>query len=113
MWANLIIKPHYWWVKTNAFEYFDYFRLGGSKNIRGYLEDEFVVVNAAWLNTEYRKFFIYPILDIVYIEDNILYSYGFGLGAKTELANTSLIFAWPKNGDWRDGKLHLVIEKGF
>jgi len=110
---KLFARPHYWWVQTATFEYFDYFRIGGSKNIRGYLEEEFVVSEAMWLNFEYKRFSLYPLFDIAYIENNLFYSYGFGIEAKTTFANASLIFAWPKDGNWHDGKVHLIFEKGL
>lgn len=110
---KFIIKPHYYVAKTDSFEYFDYFRIGGVKNLRGYLEEEFIVPDAMWLNIEYKKFFIFPLFDIALLQNNIKFSYGLGIEAKSEFADASLLFAWPKQGTWQDGKIHLTLETGF
>jgi len=109
----LVIRPHYYWVQTDSFEYFDYFRIGGSKDMRGYLDEEFIARKALWANIEYKEFFIFPMIDIGLIGDDVKYSYGFGIGAESDFANASLMFAWPRGGAWGDGKVHLVFEKGF
>lgn len=111
--GSLVVKPHYYWTKTDSFEFFDYFRIGGARDLRGYLEEEFIVPKALWLNVEYRKFFLSAIFDIGLIGDDILYSYGFGIVAESDFADASLTLAWPKGGRWRDGKVHLLFEKGF
>ena len=110
---GLFIKPHYYRVNTDSFEYFDYLRIGGASDIRGYLEEEFIVSRAMWVNIEYKRFFLFPLFDIGRLGDEIQFSYGFGIEAKSDFANASLILAWPKNGHWRDGKIHLMFEKGF
>lgn len=109
----LVMRPHYYWVQTDSFEYFDYFRIGGSKDMRGYLDEEFIVRKALWVNIEYKKFFIFPMIDIGLIGDDVKYSYGFGIGAESDFANASLVFAWPRGGTWGDGKVHLLFEKGL
>jgi outer membrane protein assembly factor BamA len=111
--AALVMKPHFYWAQTDSFEYFDYFRVGGSKDMRGYLDEEFIVRKALWVNIEYRKFFIFPMIDIGLIGDDVKYSYGFGIGAESNFANASLVFAWPRRGTWSDGKVHVLFEKGF
>jgi outer membrane protein assembly factor BamA len=110
---SLVVRPHYYWVQTDSFEYFDYFRIGGSRDMRGYLDEEFTVRKALWVNIEYRKFFIFPLIDIGFIGDDFQYSYGFGIGAESDFANASLVFAWPRGGTWGDGKVHVLFEKGF
>jgi outer membrane protein assembly factor BamA len=109
----LIMRPHCYWTQTDSFEYFDYFRIGGSKDLRGYLDEEFIVRKALWVNIEYKKFFIFPVIDIGLIGDDVKYSYGFGIGAESDFANASLVFAWPRGGTWGDGKVHVLFEKGF
>ncbi|MEO0095544.1 MAG: hypothetical protein ABIL46_06510 [candidate division WOR-3 bacterium] len=110
---NLFFKPHYCLVKTKSFVYLDYHRLGGVKNLRGYMEDEFMVKEAFWLNIEYRKLPIYPLFDIAWFEKKYTYSYGVGIDAKTNLVNTSVIFAMPENGTWTDTKVHILLEKSL
>jgi outer membrane protein assembly factor BamA len=109
----LVIRPHYYWTQADSFEYFDYFRIGGARDMRGYLDEEFIVQRALWVNIEYKKFFIFPMIDIGLIGDDVTYSYGFGIGAESNFANASLVFAWPRGGTWGDGKVHLLFEKGF
>jgi len=111
--ANFFVKPHYRMVRTDFFEYFDYIRLGGANNLRGYMEDEFLSKQSCWLNIEYKILPIFPLVDIARIDNDYTYSYGVGIDAKTNFANTSIIFAWPKRGKWNDGKVHLLLEKGF
>jgi outer membrane protein assembly factor BamA len=110
---NINISPHYYMVRTDSFEYFDYYRMGGTKNLRGYLEEEFITDDVKWLNLEYKRFFIFPVFDIGIIDNDIKFSYGFGIEAKSDFAHTAFIIAWPRDGTWRDGKIHLMLEKGF
>lgn len=107
------MRPHYHWVKTDSFEFFDYLRIGGAKSIRGYLEEEFVVSKAAWLNVEYKKFFVFPLFDIALLDNDLTFSYGFGIEAQSKFANATLVIAFPKGGTWQDGKIHVAFEKGF
>ncbi len=107
------IKPHLFWVKSDSFEYFDYYRVGGAKTLRGYLDEEFIITNALWVNIEYKKFFLFPVVDIGWLEDDLVFSYGFGVEAKSNVADASLVIAWPKQGAWRDGKVHVMLERGF
>lgn len=110
---KLWIKPHYYHTETDSFEYFDYFRIGGTQDLRGYLEEEFYVKNAGWVNIEYKKLFIYPLFDIGWIEEEVKYSYGFGLALVSNALDAAILFAWPRNGKWQDGKIHLKLEKDF
>lgn len=109
----LYIKPHYRLVKTSHFEFFDYYRLGGAKDLRGYMEEEFIVDYALWLNCEYKYLFIYPLFDIGLIKDQIKYSYGFGIDLKSNIVDGALFLALPESGTWQDGKIHLLFEKNF
>jgi outer membrane protein assembly factor BamA len=110
---HFVLGIHYHRVQTDSLEFFDYLRIGGSRNLRGYLEDEFLATRAVWFNFEYHRFFIFPLLDIARIQDDLVYSYGFGIQAKSRFADASLILAWPRGGNWEDGKLHLTFAKGF
>ncbi len=107
------IRPHYRYVRTDVFDFFDYIRIGGAKDLRGYLEDEFAVKKVFWLNLEYHRLFIFPLIDIARIDGDMLFSYGFGVSAKSRLADASLMLAWPKGGTWEDGKIHLSLARGF
>jgi hypothetical protein len=110
---HLMIKPHFWWTRTDQFEYFDYFRIGGSRTIRGYLEEEIIAREIFWVNNEYKKYLFYPLFDFAFADGRFYYAYGLGLDVRTSLGNAALALVWPRDGDWRDGKLHFFIEKGF
>lgn len=111
--VKINVRPHYYFVETDSFEYFDYYRIGGAQDLRGYLEEEFYTRSAVWVNFEYKKLFIYPLFDIGRIQDEIKYSYGFGMTIASNALDAAIIFAWPKQGTWRDGKIHLMLETGF
>lgn len=111
--AYFLIKPHYRYVETENFEYFDYVKIGGAKNLRGYMEDEFLAKQAVWFNIEYRRFPFYPLIDIAYFDRDYIYALGAGLDAKTNLINVSVIFAIPEKGTWNDGKIHILLEKNL
>lgn len=110
---KLTVRTHYYVVDTDSFEYFDYVRIGGVEDLRGYYEEEFIASHAIWFNTEYRKFLVFPLFDIGVLDHDIKFSYGLGIEAKSKIADASLIVAWPRQGSWQDGKIHLMFEKGF
>lgn len=110
---KVVLQAHYRRVVTSNYEFFDYVRLGGSRNLRGYMEDEFTATRASWLNIEYRRLFIFPMVDIARIDREILYSYGFGMEAKSRIADASLVIAWPAAGTWLDGKIHLTFTRSI
>ena len=110
---KILVGLHYHMVRTASFEPIDYVRIGGAKNLRGYLEDEFLVEQAVWVNLEYHRLPVFPLFDVARIGRNLFYSYGFGIRAKSKIADASMILAWPKAGTWEDGKLHLILSKGF
>lgn len=107
------VRPHYYFVETDSFEYFDYYRFGGAQVLRGYLEEEFYLRSAVWVNFEYKKLFIYPLFDIGWIQDEIKYSYGFGMTIASNALDAAIIFAWPKQSTWLDGKIHLQLQTEF
>jgi len=110
---DMLIRPHGRYVHTDSLLFFDYYRLGGAKSLRGYFEEDIVATECFWVNLEYKRLFLFPLIDIGYIEKNFLYSYGFGIEARSSFANAALIIAWSKDASWRDGILHLTFNKGF
>lgn len=110
---QLIVRMNYHWVRTDSFQFFDYLRIGGAEDLRGYLEDEFLAKRALWFNVEYHRLPVFPLVDIALIDGETLYSFGLGIEAKSRFADASMILAWPKRGNWNDGKLHLTFSKGF
>lgn len=111
--SSIYVRSHGRYVFTDRLEFFDHFPLGGAQSLRGYFEEEFAAVQAFWINMEYKRIFLFPLVDIGYIDKNIFYSYGFGIIAQSKFAHAALVLAWPGDGSWRDGMLHLAFEKGF
>ncbi|MBE0432255.1 hypothetical protein IBX73_02180 [candidate division WOR-3 bacterium] len=110
---KVVLQAHYRRVATSSYEFFDYVRIGGARSLRGYLEDEFTATRALWLNIEYHRLFIFPMVDIARIDREIVFSYGFGMKAKSRIADASLIIAWPGSGKWLDGKIHLTFARAI
>jgi outer membrane protein assembly factor BamA len=110
---HISVQPHYWWTRTDQFEYYDYFRVGGAKTVRGYLEEEIAAHSIFWSNAAYKKYFLFPLFDLAYADGIFYYAYGLGLDARTSLGQASLALAWPKGGEWPDGKIHFIWEKSF
>jgi outer membrane protein assembly factor BamA len=110
---HMVVRVNYHRVQTDSFQFFDYLRIGGADDLRGYLEDEFLVKRAVWFNVEYHRLPVFPLLDIARLDDELLYSFGLGIEARSRFADASLILAWPKRGNWNDGKLHLTFSTGF
>lgn len=110
---KFLASLHYHRVQTDSLEFFDYIRVGGVKNLRGYLEDEFLVARALWLNLEYHRLPVFPLIDIARLDGELFYAYGLGLDARSNYADASIVIAWPRGGTWRDGKLHLTFARGF
>ncbi len=104
---------HYHRVHTDSMEFFDHIRIGGARDLRGYLEEEFMVTRALWVNLEYHRLPIFPLIDIARLDGDLYYAYGLGMQAQSRYGDASIIVAWPKGGTWRDGKLHLTFERGF
>jgi hypothetical protein len=112
-WRSLNLRPHAVWTRTDRFEFFDYWRIGGARDIRGYQDNEFAVERAGWLNIEYKKLPLYPLMDMAWLDRGFLYAYGLGIDAESSFASATLILAWPKNGSWNDGKVHFILQKGL
>ncbi len=110
---DMVTSLHYRRVYTDSLEYFDAFRIGGARSLRGFREEEFIVTRALWLQMEFKKFFIFPVFDIGLIGEDIKYSYGFGMEGYTNNVAAMLVIAWPAHSSWQDGKIHIMLETGF
>ncbi len=110
---HLMIAFHYRFVWTDSFNYFDYYRIGGAHNLRGYREDEFFARKARWFTIEYHRLPVFPMIDIGYVNDDFQFSYGFGINARGRNAAATLIIAWPWAKNWQQGKIHLLLATGF
>lgn len=112
-WLRLQLRPHAILTRTDRYEYFDYARVGGARTVRGYLEDEIIAENLWWLNIEYRPWIFYPLADIARASGRWYYSIGVGLDLAMAPGQSSLVFAWPRNGSWRDVKVHIAFIREF
>jgi outer membrane protein assembly factor BamA len=110
---HLVTSLHYYRVYTDSMEYFDAFRIGGARSLRGFREEEFIVPRALWFQAQYKKYFVFPLFDIGLIGGDMKYSYGVGIEGHTDTVGAMLVIAWPAHGSWRDGKIHVMLETGF
>ncbi len=112
---RLMIAFHYRIAWTDSFNYFDYYRIGGAHDLRGYREDEFFAKKARWFTIEYHRLPVFPMIDIGYVNDDFCSAFGLGLKASNRMAEATLIIAWPWSNDWQwqQGKLHLLLMTGF
>ena len=102
----------------------EYFNLGGSKNLRGFTEDQFPGFRVGWVNTELRyllsrssRFFIFT--DYGYVESESrkhgkLFGFGFGIRIQTRLGLLGLDygFSYDDTGlrNPLDGIIHFGLE---
>lgn len=113
------LANHYAQLFDRSVKDYDLFRVGGAKTIRGYWEDEFKAQSLIWLNCEFKELPVYPFFDCLFILDHGLlnyedhYGYGLGLEAKSRWANGSIDFGFPLGRSWRNGKVHIRIERRF
>ncbi|MEO0161400.1 MAG: hypothetical protein ABIL74_03915 [candidate division WOR-3 bacterium] len=113
IYSALYLRPHYRLVRTERFEYFDYWHIGGAQSLRGYQEYEFLVKQAYWINFEYKKLPVYPLVDIASLDGEIKIAYGGGIDARTNLFDMTLAFAFPQQGNWQDGKVHITLKRNL
>jgi outer membrane protein insertion porin family len=106
------------------------FRLGGTRTLRGYRENQFIGSRVAWSNTEYRfllarRSFIYGFLDAGYYlrmaddvrsipqVDGFRYGYGIGVQLETVLGNLGVSFALGQGDTFGTGKIHFGLINEF
>ncbi|KAA3606538.1 MAG: hypothetical protein DWQ06_01465 [Calditrichaeota bacterium] len=103
----------------------DLVRFGGTKTLRGYLENQFLGDNVAWANIEYRflqgrKSRVFAFYDFGFYTKNktnknfnFLDSFGFGLKIETRVGIIGIEYAIGKDDNFNNGKLHLGIINEF
>lgn len=109
------------------------FRLGGSRSLRGFRENQFIGSRLAWSNTEYRfllarRSFFYGFIDAGYYfrpADNartipilkseaFKYGYGIGIQLETGLGMLGVSFALGSdNPSFSNGKIHFGLINEF
>jgi len=112
------------------FEASDLWRLGGTRSVRGYREDQFLGSRTAWTNFEYRLLitrrsyaFLFfdsgyyfresePERGIAGIED-FIFGYGVGLTVETGIGLLGVSFAIAQGETFGEGKFHFGILNEF
>ncbi|MBM2840323.1 MAG: outer membrane protein [Bacteroidetes bacterium] len=117
-------------LRSGQLEEGDLFRLGGTRTLRGYRENQFIGSRIAWSNTEYRlllarRSFIYGFLDGGYYlrpadavrsipkTDSFKYGYGIGVQLETGLGNLGVSFALGQGDTFATGKIHFGLINEF
>lgn len=126
---TILLAMHGRQVKSNErkLSYADLYRLGGTKTLRGYLEDEFLGERIAWLNLEYRYLLgqlsrAFLFFDAGYImrkmEDLQLmkqrkYSFGFGFRIETRLGIIGVDYGIGQGRGIAGGLVHVGLTNKF
>lgn len=117
-------------LQSGQIEEGDMFRLGGTRTLRGYRENQFIGSRVAWSNTEYRflmarRSFIYgfvdggyylrPADDVLGIPKTDAFKYGYGIGVQLEtgLGNLGVSFALGQGDTFATGKIHFGLINEF
>lgn len=108
----------------------DLWRIGGTKSLRGYREDQFYVKSYLWGDLEYRflldaQSFLFvfgsggwlwvPVDDPVRSKDerNAVRSIGFGLAFRTNLGQLKFTYAKSPEDPFSNAKVHVGLSSGF
>ncbi|MCK4352246.1 BamA/TamA family outer membrane protein [candidate division WOR-3 bacterium] len=112
---------------------YEFFKLGGSRTLRGYWEEEFQGAKVGWLNLEYRRFvgggsYFFPFYDIGYIsclparhlaggsadrDGDIKQGFGLGVALNSPIGVITLAYGLVKGVSFMEGKIHLSISSRF
>jgi outer membrane protein insertion porin family len=121
---------HGYEVRGKEIQESDMFRLGGTKTLRGYRENQFLGSRVAWTNAEYRfllgrRSFLFGFLDTGYYsrpdnpedgipaEDGFKYGYGIGVRTDTPLGYISVSFALGQGDSFSTAKIHVGLINDF
>ncbi len=117
-------------VKSDKLEDADYFRIGGSRYIRGYRNEQFLASRLAAGNLEFRysisrKGFLFSFFDAGYYfrpadvlnnfpeQKGFLYGYGLGIRLETGLGLIGVSYALGKDDGFLDGKINFGLINDF
>ncbi|MEJ2493471.1 MAG: BamA/TamA family outer membrane protein [Ignavibacteriaceae bacterium] len=112
------------------FEQSDLFRLGGTKSLRGYREDQFLGNRIFWSNLEYRLFlsnrtYAFLFFDTGYYlrnadversiakQEGFKIGYGLGINLQTGIGMLAVSYALAKGDSFSEGKIHFGIINEF
>jgi outer membrane protein insertion porin family len=125
-----LIKLYGGEVRSDKLEDADYFRIGGSKFIRGYRNEQFLASRIASGNIEprysiSRKGFIFTFFDAGYYfrpfdainnypeQSGFLYGYGLGIRLESGLGIIGVSYALGKGDGFLDGKINFGLINDF
>lgn len=117
-------------IRSPRFENADFFRLGGSRTVRGYREEQFLASRAAWANFEIRyslsrKTFASIFYDAGYYkkpqdeltlspeQKGFIFGYGLGIRIETPLGIFGVSYALGKGDSMLEGKVHFGLINDF
>lgn len=117
-------------LKGTFFEESDLWRLGGTRTVRGYREDQFLGSLTAWANLEYRllmtrRSYAFLFFDSGYYfreaepergvagAEDFIFGYGVGLTVETGIGLLGVSFAIAQGESFSEGKFHFGILNEF
>ena len=112
------------------FEQSDLWRIGGTKTVRGYREEQFLASRCAWTNLEYRLMLSVRTYTFVFFDsgyylldaipeigiqrgENFIFGYGLGLALDTAIGILGVSFAFADGDTFSEGKIHFGIINDF
>ena len=125
-----LISLHGVEIRSPKFENADFYRLGGSRTVRGYREEQFLASRAAWANFEIRysltrKTFASIFYDAGYYkkpqdeltlspeQKGFIFGYGLGIRIETPLGIFGVSYALSKGDSMLEGKVHFGLINDF
>jgi len=117
-------------LKGPFFEDSDLWKLGGTKTVRGYREEQFLASRVAWTNLEYRllitrRSYAFLFFDSGYYlreadpergitrNEDIILGYGVGITVETGIGLLGVSFALAQGDSFSDGKIHFGVINEF
>ncbi len=128
-WQTVMLGVHGRQVKSNEgyISISDLFRLGGTRSLRGYREEQFWGEKIAWLNLEYRYLLAprsraFAFFDAGYfyhkdreqrVQEDYKYAYGFGLRIETRLGIVGIDYGLASGRSITSGLVHVGLTNKF
>ncbi|MDZ7331994.1 MAG: BamA/TamA family outer membrane protein [candidate division KSB1 bacterium] len=128
-WQTFMLGLHGRQVKSNEsyVSISDLFRLGGTRSLRGYREEQFWGEKIAWLNLEYRYLLTprsraFAFIDAGYfyhkdrsqnLNEGSKYGYGFGLRIETRLGIIGIDYGLATGRSLSSGLVHVGLTNKF
>ncbi len=125
---SIFVKNQTSFLSSDSYVVNELFRFGGIENMRGFIENSIDASFNSVVNVEYRyvlnnQLFVHSVLDLGYYENQIirlkqkLYSFGFGLGLRTQSSFFRLVVAngnlENQNIKFSNTKFHIQFTQPF